>query len=122
MSALRIYLIAAWAALAVYSAYVFSRIDVAATLSGFFAAIGEGSWTGLVNLDLTTFLITAALWTSWRNGWRPLGLLLAYGVFSLGGAFLWGYLLFLTYREQGDMKRVLLGVRADEAPHRRWTD
>lgn len=122
MTALRLYLFAAWAALAAYSAYVFSSIDIFATLTGFFAEIGRGSWTGLVNLDLTSFVITAALWIAWRNSWRPLGWLFAYGVFSLGGAFLWGYLLVLLHRERGDLGRVLLGEHQGPGPNRRWTD
>lgn len=122
MTALRLYLIAAWAALAAYTAYVVGTAGVDGALAEFFAAIGAGGWPGLVNLDLTTFLIAAALWTGWRNGWTALGWVMAYGVFSLGGLFLWGYLLVLLHREQGDFKRVLLGVRADEAPYRRWTD
>lgn len=122
MTMFRLYLIAAWTALAVYSVYVFPNVDFFGELAQFFAAIGEGSFPGLANLDFTTFLIIAALWTGWRNRWSPLGLALAFAVFSLGGVVLWAYLLVLLHREKGDIKRVLLGVRADEAPHRRWTD
>ncbi len=122
MIAFRLFLIAAWTALVAYTVYVLGSADFFTELAKFFAAIREGGFPGLANLDFTTFLITAALWTGWRNGWSPLGWVLAYGVFSLGGVVLWAYLLVLLHREKGDIKRVLLGVRADEAPHRRWTD
>jgi hypothetical protein len=122
MTALRLYLAAAWTALLAYTAYVLGNAGVEGALAQFFGLIGEGGWPGLVNLDFTTFLIAAALWTGWRNGWTALGWVLAYAVFSLGGLVLWGYVLVLLHREKGDLKRVLLGVRADDAPHRRWTD
>jgi hypothetical protein len=121
MTALRLYLIAAWAALVAHTAYVIGR-DGLNLLPEFFGAIAAGHWQGQFNADFLSLLALSALWTGWRNRWSALGWVLALAALSLGGAFLMAYLLVLLHRENGDLKRVLLGVRADDTPHRRWTD
>jgi hypothetical protein len=121
MTAFRLYLITAWTALALFTAYVIGR-DGMGLLPLFFGAIAEGHWQGQFNADFLSMLALSALWTGWRNRWSPLGWVLALAAFLLGGGFLMAYLLVLLHREKGDMKRVLLGLRADETPHRRWTD
>ena len=121
MTAFRLYLGAAFLALLSFTMFVIGR-DGLNLLPVFFGAIAEGRWPGQFNADFLSMLALSALWTGWRNGWSPLGWVLALAAFCLGGAFLMAYLLVLLHREQGDLKRVLLGVRADETPHRRWTD
>ena len=111
MTALRLYLILAWTALVTFTAFVVGR-DGMGLLPVFFGAIADGHWPGQFNADFLTLLGLSALWTGWRNGWSPLGWVLAICAFLLGGVFLMGYLLVLLHRERGDMRRVLLGMRA----------
>jgi hypothetical protein len=121
MTALRIYLAAALLTLLSFTMFVIGRegLDL---LPVFFGAMAEGGWPGQFNADFLSLLALSALWTGWRNGWSAPGWALAIMAFFLGGVFLMGYLLILLHREKGDLRRVLLGIRADEAPHRRWTD
>ena len=112
MTALRLYLIAAWTALIAYTAWVLGRDGFAALGPTFFGDIAAGHWPGQFNLDFLLMLSLSALWTGWRNGWSALGWVLAILAFNFGSAFLMAYLLILLHREQGDMRRVLLGVRA----------
>lgn len=111
MSALRIYLILAWTALIAYTAFVIGR-DGLNLLPVFFGDIAKGHWPGQFNADFLSMLAISALWTGWRNGWSASGRVLAVMAFFLGGTFLMPYLLILLHREQGDLRRVLLGTRA----------
>lgn len=114
MTAFRIYLILAWTALIAYSAFVIGR-DGMDIMPVFFGAIAQGHWPGQFNADFLSMLALSALWTGWRNGWSPAGWVLAIAAFNLGGAFLMAYLLILLHREQGDLSKVLLGVRAKQS-------
>lgn len=111
MTALRIYLIVAWTALLAFTGFVVGR-DGLNLLPIFFGDIAAGHWPGQFNADFLSMLALSALWTGWRNGWSPLGWVLAIMAFFLGGGFLMAYLLVLLHLERGDMRRVLLGVRA----------
>ena len=122
MIAFRLYLIAAWAALQVYSAKVGQEHSLDQIGPEFNSAVAAMTWQGQMNVDFAAALALTGLWAGWRNGWSLLGWVLAIASFVAGTTVSMAYLLFLTYREKGDMKRVLLGVHADEAPHRRWTD
>ena len=111
MNAFRLYLIIAWTALVGFTVLVIAR-DGMNLLPVFFGAIGEGHWPGQFNADFMSMLALSALWTGWRNGWGGKGAALALAAFFLGGGFLMLYLLVLLHREQGDLRKVLLGVHA----------
>lgn len=111
MKGLRLYLICAWTALVAFTAFVAGR-DGLGLLPVFFGANAEGHWPGQFNADFLTLLALSALWTGWRNGWTARGWALAVLAFFLGGGFLMAYLLILLHREQGDLRRVLLGSQA----------
>lgn len=111
MTAFRLYLIVAFTALLTFTAYVIGR-DGLNLLPVFFGAIADGHWPGQFNADFLSMLVLSALWTGWRNGWSAGGWALALLAFFFGGGFLMAYLLVLLHLEKGDLKRVLLGVRA----------
>lgn len=111
MTAFRLYLIVAFTALLTFTAYVIGR-DGMNLLPVFFGAIADGHWPGQFNADFLSMLVLSALWTGWRNGWSAGGWALALLAFFFGGPFLMAYLLVLLHLEKGDLKRVLLGVRA----------
>ncbi|MDE0933772.1 MAG: hypothetical protein OSA47_09220 [Novosphingopyxis baekryungensis] len=110
MIALRLVLIALWIVLAGYTAIVVANYGLG-LLPIFFGDIAALAWPGQFNLDFLCFLVLSALWTAWRNGFSGVGLLLAIIAFFGGAGFLLPYLLFLTFRESGDLVRVLIGNR-----------
>lgn len=79
----------------------------------FFGAIGAVDWQGQFNADFLTLLALLALWTAWRNAFSPAGLGLAIVAFLLGAGFLTVYLLYLSWRERGDVARMLVGNRME---------
>ncbi|MEG3180884.1 hypothetical protein [Sphingomonas sp. LT1P40] len=104
-------LVLLWIVLAGYTAVVIGEHGLN-LLPIFFGDIAQLVWPGQFNLDFLCFLILSALWTAWRNGFSAVGLALA-PVALLGGAgFLLPYLLWLSVREGGDVRRVMLGVNA----------
>lgn len=108
MTAFRILLTISWLALAAYTAVVVSLHGVQ-LLPVFFGDIARLGWPGQFNLDFLCMLIVSALWTAWRNGFSALGLGLAVLAFFGGAGFLLPYLLFLSFRTGGDMRKLLLG-------------
>lgn len=110
MTAFRTLLGILWLVLAAYTAVVVSRHG-ADLLPIFFGDIAAVAWPGQFNLDFLCFLSLSALWTAWRNAFSTGGLLLAVPAFFGGAGFLLPYLLFLTFREKGDLARVLIGDR-----------
>ena len=115
MNAFRLYLIVAWVALQIYSAMVGQNHSFDQIGPEFNAAVKAMTWQGQMNVDFAAALALTGLWAGWRNGWSLLGWVLAIASFVAGTTVSMAYLLFLTYREKGDIKRVLLGVHADEA-------
>ncbi len=111
MRAFQLLLIALWLLLVVYTGVVIARhgIDL---LPVFFGDMAKVAWPGQFNLDFMCFLVLSALWTAWRSGFSARGLALALVAFFAGAGFLLPYLLWLTITARGDMRRVLLGVRA----------
>lgn len=75
----------------------------------FFGDIAKINWPGQFNTDFLSMLVLSASWTVWRNNFSPAGIGL--GVLALFGGimFLAIYLLILTFKENGDMKAILLG-------------
>lgn len=80
----------------------------------FFGDMAALTWPGQFNFDFMCFLILSGLWLAWRHHFSPGGLLL--GVLGvLGGIVLLApYLLFSSFKANGDKKVLLLGeVRAE---------
>lgn len=111
MRAFQLVLITLWLVLAGYTGVVIARhgIDL---LPVFFGDMAKLAWPGQFNLDFLCFLVLSALWIAWRNGFSAGALALALVAFFGGAGFLLPYLFWLTLAERGDMRRVLLGVRA----------
>ncbi len=75
----------------------------------FFGDMARMAWAGQFNLDFAGFLLLSGTWTVWRNGFTPIAWGLGVLALFFGMLFLTIYLLFLISREQGDLKRILLG-------------
>ncbi len=77
----------------------------------FFGDMAAMTWAGQFNLDFTGFLTLSAVWLAWRHHFSPGGL--ALGVLGLFGgiALLAPYLLWASFKVNGDAKELLLGRR-----------
>lgn len=82
----------------------------------FFQDILAVTWPGQFNLDFFCFLLLSGLWISWRHHFSLSGFFFgALGVFG-GIMFLAPYLLIVSFRADGDVKKMLLGkIRAGES-------
>lgn len=75
----------------------------------FFGDIVAMTWPGQFNLDFTCLLLFSGLWLAWRHHFSPTGLALGLLGVVGGTAVLAPYLLWASYRADGDMKVLLLG-------------
>ena len=108
MNAFRALMVVLFAVIVIYTVLVIAEHGMD-FLSLFFDDMAAMTWNGQFNLDFMGFLALSALWVAWRNGFSPVGLLLAVGAFFLGVPFLTMYLLVLSVRTDGDAARMLLG-------------
>lgn len=110
MAVLRIYLVAAFLAVAVYTIMVVGTQgwDL---VSVFLQDLTAINWAGQFNLDFLAYLWLSALWLAWRHDFSAAGIGLAL-VASVGGMlFLAIYLLTVSFRTDGNLKALLLGPR-----------
>jgi hypothetical protein len=108
MTFLRIFLLAAFLCVAVYTiiAGLGNGWDLGAV---FLSDLTAFNWSGQFNLDFLTYLWLSALWLAWRHHFSPLGIILAL-IASVGGMlFLAIYLLVVSFQTNGDLKALLLG-------------
>jgi len=110
MALFRGFLVCYLVVLVVYTGAVISR-EGWGLFQVFFADMARMAWPGQFNTDFTGFLMLSALWTAWRDRFRPRALALAILAFFGGMLFLSIFLLVLTSRAKGDMGQVLLGER-----------
>ncbi len=111
MALFRIYLMALFLVIAVYTLFIglehgWNLVPL------FFAEMQAMTWQGQFNLDFMTFLLTSALWCAWRNSFSPAGWGLALLGATGGMLFLSAYLLFLSVQAKGNIKAILLGDHA----------
>lgn len=79
----------------------------------FFGDMAEMGWPGQFNLDFMTFLALSAIWVAWRHHFSIGRLVLAVVAFNGGMLFLSIYLLFHSFKVNGDVAKLVLGeVRA----------
>jgi hypothetical protein len=75
----------------------------------FFADMAAMTWPGQFNFDFITFLALSGLWLAWRHRFSAGGLALGVLGFFGGMMVLAPYLLYASYRSNGDVKILLLG-------------
>ena len=79
----------------------------------FFGDMAAMTWPGQFNFDFMCFLILSGLWLAWRHQFTLGGLALGVLGFFGGIMVLAPYLLFASFKANGDIKILLLGkVRA----------
>ncbi len=75
------------------------------------ADLAAMNWRSQFNTDFIIYLVLFASWVVWREGGTPKAYLFGFSSVVLGGMFSFPYLLLATHRSEGDLRRVLLGVR-----------
>lgn len=81
----------------------------------FFGDMIAMTWPGQFNFDFFGFLLLSGLWVSWRNNFTVTGFMLGLLAVFGGILFLSAYLLWLTFKTNGDMQRLMLGdIRAEQ--------
>ncbi len=94
----------------VYTILAFKN-DGTDLLSIFLSNIQSLNWNGQFNIDFSCYLVLSGLWIAWRNKFTTFSIL--FGVFAsiLGIMALAPYLLYLMMKENGNLKRVMIGER-----------
>ncbi len=76
----------------------------------FFGDLLVMEWPGQFNMDFSCFLALSAFWLAWRNDFSAGGFVLAVAGFFGGFPLLGTYLLFLSFKTEGDVAEMLLGA------------
>ncbi|MEX1365995.1 MAG: hypothetical protein AB1Z98_22905 [Nannocystaceae bacterium] len=111
MTSFRALLLAMTACLFLYTGYV--GIEYGFNIFPMF--IGEimaGTWQGQFNLDFNCYLVLSGLWVAWRDRFSAGGILFGLVAAVLGMVLFAPYLLWLTFKHDGDMRKLLLGANA----------
>lgn len=108
MTAFRAFLAAVFLLIAVYTLVVIANHG-ANLLPVFFGDIAKMQWPGQFNLDFMCMLLLSGLWVSWRHRFSGAGLLLGLLAVVGGAFFLSAYLLYQSFKTDGDVRRLLLG-------------
>mgnify|MGYP001764189582 CR=1 FL=1 len=108
MTAFRSLLLVMLVVLAGYTAVVIANHGWG-LLPVFFGDIASVTWPGQFNLDFLFMLTLSATWVAWRHRFSASGLVLGALALFGGAMFLTIYLLVVTTRTRGDVRKLLLG-------------
>ena len=67
------------------------------------------NWSGQFNLDFLCYLTLSGFWIMWRDKFTNKSIILGLVAMVLGIVMFAPYLLWLTNKENGNIKRVLIG-------------
>ena len=96
--------------LAVYSGFVIAEHGPN-FVPFYFADLGRVGWPGQFDLDFTILIVLAATWIVWRERGSVTSIVLAILLVPFVSMLLTSYLLYLSWRERGDIVRMLVGDR-----------
>lgn len=71
--------------------------------------VSSMKWIGQFTLDFNCYLVLSTLWIMWRNNFSVSAIIIGIIANVLGIIVFAPYLLYLINKEQGDLKRVLVG-------------
>ncbi|MCC2659024.1 MAG: hypothetical protein K0Q76_4132 [Panacagrimonas sp.] len=81
----------------------------------FFGDLVAMDWRTQFNADFLIHLFLLATWIWWREGCNGRGLLFGFLAISQGGMFGFPYLIYISYKANGDPAAIVLGVNAGPA-------
>jgi hypothetical protein len=105
---LKIFLVLQTLAVLVYTFFAFQN-EGSNLLQVFVTNIMALQWNGQFNLDFSCYLLLSGLWIMWRNHFSASSILLSIVATIIGIMVFAPYLLYLLFREKGDLKKVLVG-------------
>lgn len=94
----------------VYTVIAFKN-EGANLFSIFLSNIQSLTWNGQFNLDFSAYLILSGLWIVWRNKYSLFSIFLGMIASILGIIVFAPYLLYLLWKENGNLKKLLIGDR-----------
>ena len=108
MNLFRAYLVAWIFGITAYTSVTISNHGLN-LLPVFFGDMASMAWPGQFNLDFFSFLCLGGLWLAWRHHFSLGGIALGLFIFAGGMPFLASYLIYHSFRSEGDIKIMLLG-------------
>jgi len=113
MTLLRAFLIAT--TILIFSVSIYVIITMGINFPAiYFGDLLKLDWRSQFNTDLLIALCLFLIWVIWREGFTTKGFLFGFLFLLLGFMFGCPYLLFATYKANGDAKVLLLGVHVDK--------
>jgi hypothetical protein len=77
----------------------------------FLSNIQSLKWNGQFNLDFSCYLTLSGLWMMWRNKFTPSSIVFGIVAMILGIIVFAPYILYVLTKENGDLKKLLIGNR-----------
>jgi hypothetical protein len=105
------FLLMGWALTLYVSVHAISAMGVNAA-GQFFIGDMSFPWRAQFNTDFAMHLLLAAAWMIYRSKSWVVGLICGVLAINLGAIFTFAYLLVVSIRAKGDMRKVLLGAQA----------
>jgi hypothetical protein len=75
----------------------------------FFDNLKSLNWNGQFNLDFMSYLTISGIWIMWREKFSLTSIITGISAMILGILFFAPYLIFLFYKENTSIKKVLIG-------------
>lgn len=108
MSFLRVFLVIAFLVITTYTVLAVGR-DGWDLVTPFFHDVHSLSWPGQFNLDFLFYLWLSGLWVAWRHKFSVGGIGLAL-IASVGGILFFApYLIWASFKANGNIAQLLLG-------------
>jgi hypothetical protein len=114
MTLFRTLLLALWILL--WILVIRASVELGVGASWVFVTDFAHPWRAMLNSDFSVHLLLAALWILYRERSPIIGVVCALLALLVGMPFTLMYIFVTTFREDGDMRRVLLGRHFSRAP------
>lgn len=72
--------------------------------------ISSMTWSGQFNADFSCYLLLSGMWIMWRNKFSSSSIIISLAAMIIGIMVFAPYLIYLTIKEKGDLRKVLLGL------------
>ncbi|MBD3664156.1 hypothetical protein [Sulfitobacter aestuariivivens] len=108
MALFRIYLFVTFAAILAYTVWVIAT-EGPIFLQVAIGMLSEFKWPGQFTLDFAIYLYLSMFWIMWRNEFSAFGIVFGLVASVLGAVVLLPYLIYLSYKCEGDVKLMLIG-------------
>jgi len=114
MTAFRVFLLVLWVLL--WALTIRATAALGAAASWVFVTDFSHPWRAMLNSDFLVHLVLVALWIIYRERSKVVGGLCAVLALIGGMPFTLMYIFVTTFREDGDIRRVLLGYHYRASP------